>query len=216
MTRRITASSPHTPTWHWKARALNGLAKQALALTMRAYWAGILGPSATKVGLSIASKLNRSAFRHSRRRSVRGQPVRDMLSDPQSRYVLNRFLLKLVVLSNVAPAQIQAPLGIKIAVTTLAIFSALLSAGLALVWGERPVAGTLNYWDEVAAFFGHRGRRAIASIEWKVRGLSAQMPFSAELTNLALPWLGCLLDLHARQFQKYHRRTSHIGFRRAT
>ena len=78
--------------------------------------------------------------------------MRDMLSNPQSRYVLNRFLLKLVILSIAALAQIQAPWGIKIAVTTLAIFSALLSAGLALFWGERPVAGTLNYWDEVVAF----------------------------------------------------------------
>jgi len=75
-----------------------------------------------------------------------------MLSDPQSRYVLNRFLLKLVILSIAALAQIETPWGVKIAVTTLALLSTLLSAELAVFWGERPTAGILNYWDEAAAF----------------------------------------------------------------
>jgi hypothetical protein len=60
--------------------------------------------------------------------------------------------VKLAILTMPALAQIQAPWGVKTAVTALAVLSALLSAGLAVFWGERPVTETLNYWDDVVAF----------------------------------------------------------------
>jgi hypothetical protein len=113
---------------------------------------GILGPSVTYVGLSIASKLNRNTLRLSRRRSIRERLVCGMVLNPQSRYVLKRFLLKLAFLSVAALAQVQAPWGFRVAVTTLAILSALFSAGLAVFWRERPIAATLNYWDEAVVF----------------------------------------------------------------
>ena len=130
----------------------NILARRALALTMRAYWAAFLGPSATYLGLSMASALNLAALGVLRRRSAKERPVSEMILDSQSRYVLKRFLLKLVFLSIAALLQMQAPWGFRIAITTLAIASALLSACLAVSWRERPVAETLNYWDEAAAF----------------------------------------------------------------
>lgn len=131
---------------------MNILAKWSLAFTMRAYWAGLLGPSATRTGLLVASALNRTALRPLRRRSGNDRPARGRTVDPQSRYALKRFLLKLAMLSIAALAQVQAPWGLVIATTYLAILSALICAGLALVRSERPIAETLNYWDEAFAF----------------------------------------------------------------
>jgi hypothetical protein len=35
---------------------------------------------------------------------------------------------------------------------TIAVFSALISAGSAMFWRERPMAADLNSWDEAAVF----------------------------------------------------------------
>ncbi len=145
-------SWPHVPSRHWRARELSSLARRALALTVRGYWAGLLGPSATRIGLSVASKLNHAAIRHLRRRRVRDEPLGDRAFDPQSRYVLKRLLLKLALLGFAALMQAQAPWGLRLAVTALAVFSALISVGLAAFWRERPIAATLNYWYEAMVF----------------------------------------------------------------
>lgn len=75
-----------------------------------------------------------------------------MACNPQSRYVLRRFALKLAILSGAALAQVQAPWGFRNAVTALATLSALISVGLAVYRRERPTGGTLNYWDEAIVF----------------------------------------------------------------
>jgi hypothetical protein len=67
--------------------------------------------------------------------------------------VLKRFLMKAAIVSVPAMAQMQAPWGLRSAVAALAIPSALLCAGLAVFWGERPGAAALNYWDEALLFF---------------------------------------------------------------
>jgi hypothetical protein len=147
-----TRSWPHIPTRRWRAKTLNILAKRAFVFTMRAYWAGLFGPSATYVGLSIASALDRTAMRLLRRRSGKDRLVRDMTLDPQSRSVLKRFLVKIAILSIAALAVVEAFGGLRIAVTDLAMFSGLVSCGLAVFRRQRPMAGSLNYWDEAAAF----------------------------------------------------------------
>lgn len=131
---------------------MNVLAKWSLAFSIRAYSAGVLGPSATKAGLFVASTLNRTALRLLGRRSENDRPARGGTFDLQSRHVLKRFLLKLAILSPAALAQAQAPWGLETAAKSLATFSALICAALALVKGERPIAETLNYWDEAIAF----------------------------------------------------------------
>ena len=55
-------------------------------------------------------------------------------------------------LSVAALAQAQAPWGLRTAATALAILSVLTSVGLAAFWRERPITGTLNYWDEAVVF----------------------------------------------------------------
>jgi hypothetical protein len=93
-----------------------------------------------------------AAIRDPRRRPTKNEQLGGNAIDPRSRYVLKRFLLKLAFLSLAALAQAQAPWGFRIAVTALAVLSGLISAGLAVFWRERPIAGALNYWDEAVVF----------------------------------------------------------------
>jgi hypothetical protein len=143
---------PQLPTRRWRARILNILATRSLALTLRAYAAGVLGPSATKAGRFLASTVNRTALRLLRRRRDNDRPARGGTFDLQSRHVLKRFLLKLTIRSLAALAQARAPWGLATAAKLLATFSALICAALALLKDERPIAETLNYWDEAIAF----------------------------------------------------------------
>jgi hypothetical protein len=129
----------------WRAVKLNSLAKRTLALTIEAYRAGLLGPSATYVGLSIASTMNHMAMRLVRWRSDEGGPMGSVAFDPQSQYVVSRFLLKLAILSIAALVQLEAPWGFRIAIMSIATFSTLTSSGLAVFWRERPLSGSLNY-----------------------------------------------------------------------
>ena len=145
-------SWPQIRLRRWRAVKLNSLAKRTLAMTIRAHRAGLLGPSATYVGLSIASTMNHIAMRLIRWRSVEYEQVQSMAFDSRSQYVLKRFLLKLAFLSVAALAQAQAPWGLRTAATALAILSVLTSVGLAVFWRERPIAGALNYWDEAVVF----------------------------------------------------------------
>ena len=75
-----------------------------------------------------------------------------MVFDPQSRHALKRFLLKLAFLSAAVLPQAHGPWGFKVALMTLAIASAMISLGLAAFFRERPIARTLNYWDEAVVF----------------------------------------------------------------
>jgi len=143
-----TRSWPQIRLRRWRAVKLNSLAKRTLAMTIRAHRAGLLGPSGTYVGLSIASTMNHIAMRLISWRSVEYERAQRMAFDHQSQYVLKRFLLKFVFLSVVALAQLEAPWGFRIAIMSIATFSALTSSGLAVFWRERPLSGSLNYWDE--------------------------------------------------------------------
>ena len=147
-----TRSLPQTRFRRWQAVTLNGLAKRTLAITMRANRAGLLGPTATYVGLSIASRLSHVALHLLRLRSVENRPAHSITLDPQSQRVVVRFLLKLAVISFAALLLSGAPWGRRIAITAIVMFSALTSSGLAILRQERPFSGSLNYWDETVWF----------------------------------------------------------------
>ena len=147
-------SWPQIRARRWQAVKLNCLARRAFALTMWGHRRGLFGRLATYVGLSMASMLNHAAMRLLRRRRSEDRTTHFLVFDPQSRYVLNRFLAKLAVLSIGAAAQARAPWGLRIAIVSIALVSAMTSSGLAMFWHERPAADSLNYWDEAVWFLG--------------------------------------------------------------
>jgi uncharacterized membrane protein len=69
-----------------------------------------------------------------------------------SRYALNRFAIKLAIVTVSALAQNWMPWGFGKALLALSAFSALIDILLAIRLGERPASRTLGYWDEAAAF----------------------------------------------------------------
>jgi hypothetical protein len=140
--------------WCNRVTALNVLSRATLGVTTRAYWAGLIGTSGARYGVSLASKLDRAALQQVRRRRSEAPQPFNTSRDLTPAYVLKRFLLKLAFLLIFALAQIRLPWGFANAVGMLAALSAVISVGLAVFSRERPVAAALNHWSEAIAFVG--------------------------------------------------------------
>jgi hypothetical protein len=139
--------------YRWKrATLLNLVARVVLALTIRGYRRGLLGPRGASHGIALASTVNHVALqRLSRRRSEARQSAHGDI-DSTATDAPVRFLVKLILLFTAALVQIGTPWGFGNAGMMLCLASALISLGLALVHHEKPVAPVLNYWDEGLAF----------------------------------------------------------------
>jgi hypothetical protein len=76
------------------------------------------------------------------------------MNSEKSAHVIKRFALKVGIFSLVALPQALILWESKSVITALSTLSACLCCVLAIVWHERPLASTLNYWDEAYVFAG--------------------------------------------------------------